>query len=277
MPKQHKRAGTAPKRAVIAIDSGAAQTANQRNGVIVLFRQASTWLQKWHEPTIVGTAVALFGLAYLLPLATRIEAPVVSSGLSQSHQPTAYALGLYDVPRDDQFYRDKWIAEAAAFYAANPPKESEPQSAPSPVITASMRTAVESTTGDQGRDQPKVAQVSYIDQPPNGQAKETSQTAGQTAMALPAKAQRWRVLTCLAAGLLASLLFASVWPANETRHQATVSNDRPLEVVGRGEAIPIQIPAAWIGLRPTLRQTARRSVLSGSYLVAALGAWGVVF
>lgn len=271
------RAGTAPQRSTIAIDSDAVQTAYQRNGVIVLFRRASTWLQQWHEPTIVGAAVLLFGLAYLLPLATGIEDASVSGGPSPSHQPTAYALGLYDVPRDDQFYRDKWIAEVAAFYALNPPKESEPQSARSLVITASMRTAVESSTGNQAQNRAKVAQLAPIDQRVSGQAKETSRTAGQTGMAVPAKAQRWRVLTCLAAGLLASLLFASVWPANETRQQPTAPNDRPLEVVGRGEAIPIQIPAAWIGLRPTLGQTARGSVLSGSYLVAALGAWGVVF
>jgi len=255
--------------------------------VIVLFRQASTWLQKWHEPTIVGTAVALFGLAYLFPLATGTEDPSASGGTSLSHQPTAYALGLYDVPRDDQFYRDKWVAEAAAFYALNPPKESEPQSARSQVVTASMQTAVESATvesatgdsatGDSAQNQANVAQVAHIDHPVSGQAKETRRTTGQTVMALPAKAQRWRVLTCLAAGLLASLLFASVWPANETSQQPTVPNGRPMEAVGPGEAIPIQIPAAWIGLRPTLRQTARRSVLSGSYLVAALGAWGVVF
>lgn len=277
MPKLLKRAGTAPQRSPIAIDSDADQTANHRNGVIVLFRQASTWLQKWHEPTIVGTAVALFGLAYLIPFATSIEGPVVSSGSSLSHQPTAYALGLYDVPRDDQFYRDKWVAEAAAFYAANPPKESEPQSAPSQVIPASMRTTVESTVGDPARDQPNVTQVSHIGQQPSGHTKKTSEAAGQTVMALPATAQRWRVLTCLAAGLLASLLFASVWPANESSQQTTAANDRQMEVVGRGEAIPIQIPAAWIGLRPSLRQAARRSVLSGSYLVAVLGAWHVMF
>jgi len=234
-------------------------------------------LQKWHEPTIVGAAVALFCLAYLFPFAISMDHASIASGSSLSHQPTAYALGLYDVPRDDQFYRDKWIAEATAFYAANPPKDTENPSAPSLVITASMRTAVESTAEKQAGNESTVAQVSHVDQQSAGQAKQPNATARQTVLALPAKAQRWRVLTCLAAGLLASLLFASVWPANESGEQSAVQNDPQMEVIGRGEAIPIRIPAAWIGLRPTLRQTARRGVLSGSYLVAALGAWGIVF
>jgi hypothetical protein len=84
------------------------------------------------------------------------------------------------------------------------------------------------------------------------------------------------VATCLAAGLLASLLFVSIWPAAPAVAPSSLPNERQLELVGRGEAIPVQIPSTWIALRPTLRQSARRGVLTSSYLFAAIGAWGIV-
>lgn len=237
-----------------------------------MFRQAWTWLHNWHEPAIVGAAVALFGLAYLLPLATGPNRAIHPHTASTESGPTAFALGLYDIPQDDQHYRDQWIAEADAFYRDNPPRNSEPQSTASQVITASARTPVQTHE--------KVAQSPPVGHQPVEQAEQASQpprqNQGQVVMALPPRALRWRVATCLAAGLLASLLFVSIWPATRSNAQPSLPNDGQLDLVGRGEAIPVRIPTAWIGVRPTLRQTARRSVLSGSYLVAALGAWGIV-
>jgi hypothetical protein len=250
----------------------------QRNGVAVLFRQVGTWLQAWHEPTIVGAAVALFGLAYLFPIAPHPNDATQTDVSSFDAQPTAFAQGLYDIPQDDQFYRDKWIAEANAFYSANPPKNVDAQAAPSLVITASARTPVEPSHAVSSNLQPLDAPSPEIAvaEPNVVQATQSSPTGPQTVMALPAHAQRWRVLTCLAAGLLASLLFVSVWPANRSSDQRPIINDPTLELVGRVDAIPVRIPSAWIGLRPTWRQTARRGVMSASYLIAALGAWGII-
>lgn len=250
----------------------------------VLFRQAWTWLQNRHEPAIVGTAVALFGLAYLLPLANAPIETTQSSVSANDAQPTEFALGLYDVPQDEQFYRDKWIAEANAFYTANPPKTSESQSVPSMVIAASMRAPAaplaSNSTGEppiqDANVKPSVAQASHLNPLPPHQAQKKIQAPTQTTMALPANAQRWRVITCLASGLLASLMFVSIWPARPSTAQPSPLIERPMEIVGRGEAIPVRIPSRWIGVRPTLRQTAKRSVLAGSYLIAAIGAWGIV-
>lgn len=247
-----------------------------------MFRQAWTWLQKWHEPAIVGAAVALFGLAYLFPLATEIAQRSAQLAAPTTDQPTAYALGLYDVPRDDEFYRNQWIAEAKAFYAANPPKTGDSETAASVVIPASMRTSVQPTLNEQPvANESNVTQASHSDPQPNRtpetQASKPQPATGQTVLALPAKAQRWRVITCLAGGLLASLAFASIWPVNPHHQSDLIASESQMEVSGRAESIPIRIPATWVGLRPTWGQTARRGVLSGSYLVAALGAWGVVF
>lgn len=251
-----------------------------------MFRQASTWLQNWHEPAIVGAAVALFGLAYLLPLAPIATETTQASASPSDAQPTEFAMGLYEIPQDEQFYRDKWVAEANAFYRANPPKSSESQSVPSMVIAASMRTAAESSASNSQIDppiqnestNPTVAQVSHVNsnslQP--ALTPQTTETQSPTVLALPAHAKRWRVITCLAAGLLASLMFVSIWPARPSNDQPLPLVDRPMEIVGLGEAIPVRIPSRWIGVRPTLRQTVKRSVLTGSYLIAAIGAWGIV-
>lgn len=254
-----------------------------------MFRQAWTWLQNWHEPAIVGAAVALFGLAYLAPVATPPNDATQARVSLLDAQPTAFAQGLYEIPQDDQFYRDKWIAEATCFYAANPPRNSEPQSAASLVIAASARTPVKpypiqpdegESLSESSREtaiaEPAVIQATHADPLPIKQATQTSPIGPQAVMALPAHAQRWRVMTCLAAGLLASLLFVSVWPLSHSNDRRPIISNHPLELVGRGEAIPMRIPSAWIGLRPTLHQTTRRGVMSASYLIAALGAWGIV-
>ena len=249
-----------------------------------MFRQASTWLQNWHEPAIVGAAVALFGLAYLLPLAPIATETTQASVSLTDAQPTEFALGLYEIPQDEQFYRDKWIAEANAFYRANPPKSSESQPVPSMVIAASMRTTAEPSASNSQIDSPirnesttpTVAQVSHINSVQPTQTPQTIENPTPTVLALPAHAKRWRVITCLAAGLLASVMFVSIWPARLPNEQSLPSIDRPMEIVGRGEAIPVRIPSRWIAVRPTLRQTVKRSVLAGSYLFAAIGAWGIV-
>ena len=250
-----------------------------------MFRQAWTWSQNWYEPAIVGAAVALFGLAYLLPLANDQTESLVPSSEAP---PTAYSLGLYDIPQGEQFYREKWIAEANAFYAANPPKNTNSANAParqdsaSMVIPASARMPVQ-PDAIALQDEPEIAQSASIvtsqgESPPLGieRATQANPIRAQAVMALPAHAQRWRVVTCLAAGLLASLLFVSIWPANAFNEPASPSMNHQADLVGRGEVIPVRIPSAWIGLRPTLRQTVRRGVLSGSYLIAAIGAWGIV-
>lgn len=242
-------------------------TGKQRSGVTVLLRQASTRLQIWYEPAVVGAAVALFGLAYLLPVATVQPGHAGPPGQSPV-EPTAFAQGLYNVPTDPQFYREKWIAEAAAFYAAHPPQDDIASMAAPRVIQASARTSVEPRDADLAITDPPIADSPIADSPEPG-------LASTAVLPLDARARQWRVITCLASGLLASLLFVSIWPLH--RRDATVDSSASLPApAGAGEAIPVSLPSAWIGLRPTWNQTAKRGVMGASYLIAAISVWGIM-
>lgn len=266
-----------------------------------MFRLASTWLQALHEPAIVGLAVALFGLGFLLPLTPSLPHPDSRLESAVEASPaTAFSLGLYDIPSDDQYYRDQWIAETSEFYAANPPREEASSNQPPQIRTASARTSTATLDQQTGQRAPSDAQAENATGPEavvnqashaelvNRSVTQTAEPASPmptqdirpistTGMVLPARTQRWRVLTCLAAGLLASLLFASVWPAEPNRQGALSTKERQLEIFGHSEAIPLRLPSAWIALRPTLGQMTRRGILIGSYLLAAIGAWTIVF
>ncbi|RPH81127.1 MAG: hypothetical protein EHM77_04375 [Planctomycetaceae bacterium] len=251
---------------------------------------AGTPLERWHEPLVVGAAVILFGLVYLIPQDCQVPgkaSPVVRDGA------VAAEASFAKRTRDSAFYRDQWTRETARFYAAHPPRSdaSEDLEAPgkrTPVQVASLNGSSAETIpmGNGG-----IAPASHLE-------SAQPDAVAITAPPIPALAaesardqhvgRRWHVLTCLATGLLASLAYVVMWPT------VSVPPGRPVDIRGeeivtgqavmttaladerdQADSIQIHLPSQWVHLRPTIGQAVRRGVLGGSYLLALFGAWGL--
>jgi hypothetical protein len=278
----------------------------------VLIRLAWRWLGRWQESLVVGAAVALLGLVYGIPAADDSPATQLPPSAAAVGTPARSSLAL---PSDAQFYRDQWARETSEFYAAHPaghPSDAQTSldgvgtkraGAKGAAVTVAMATvgALPRDTGSpqsRQRPDPSVSQASFAGAASNGAASDqataglvppqSAQPAAATTPAVSQRQQRWQVLSCLAAGLLASLAFAAVWPAAEqTRKQSTAvaGEDRQgpaaqtvswSDPAYAGDAIAIRLPAAWVRVRPTVRQTLRRVILGASYLLAGLGVWGLL-
>jgi hypothetical protein len=277
----------------------------------VLIRRAWHWLERRHEPLVVGAAVALMGLSYLLPVTAPSEQAATSARANGSQRVASLPPRLSPpLPADDQFFRDRWTHDAKAFYARQAYRQ--PSDAAAETKNASLaRSVADGKFCDAGTAAPVTTVVGYSDDSqtrspvahayqavPQTDTGSTSQIAvaaadsadrdAAAAMIIPARLKRWRVATCLAAGLLASILFASVWPVasgNAGSAESSIADATSMHTIGlapaggdsaRGEAIPIRLPAAWVGIRPTMSQMLRRGVLCVSYLIAGLGGWGML-
>jgi len=229
-------------------------------------------MERWHEPTLVGVAVSLFGLANLLPSQVAIFPKSAGDVASAVALAPAASPNLFDIPTDEGYYRDKWAAESAAFYAANPPREmNAPPAARPTMIRASVRTPVDEST------QRESTGSSPLDRASTEPAAVVPTTLPQTAVIMPAKQRWWRVTTCVAAGLLSAMVFATVWPAFGNGLPETVDlAQSKIEFAGGSDVVPIKIPADWVAIRPTGRELARHGILSASYVLAAVGAWGIL-
>jgi hypothetical protein len=261
----------------------------QINGDSVLFRLAWTWLNRYHEPTLVGAAVTLFGLAFGLPT---LPEPTRAAGLERATALASFApppsgqirgTGGQNTARDDAYYRQKWASDAAAFYAANPPRDFDAVVETGPIIAASMRTGV-----GKASDSTDIAQASHSDDriswddPASATDKASAgslATPNKIAL-MPPLSRNGRVATFVAAGLLASLVFAGVWPVREWKDGASAKFG--LHKSGRessppSDAIAITLPSVWVRVRPTGRETVRRGILGTSYAMAGAATWGIWF
>lgn len=88
-----------------------------------MVRQAWEWLLVRYEPILVGLAITLCSLAWVANRSPNDADAAHQPISSQSARAAELAVdpALFDVPDDPQYYRDRWLAEAAAFYAAHPP------------------------------------------------------------------------------------------------------------------------------------------------------------
>jgi hypothetical protein len=190
--------------------------------------------------------------------------------------------------RDSAYYREQWARETARFYAANPPR-SEATENRSPVQVARL------DGGAAENDKPAasgIAPASHLESAHPDVATRVlpsvPSVSGESAQD-PNVGRRWHVLTCLAAGLLASLAYVAMWPTVALPVGRPIGTQPEESVVGHAvaataasaderhpaDSIQIHLPNQWVQLRPTIGQTVRRGVLGGSYLLALIGAWGV--
>lgn len=251
---------------------------------------AGTPLVRWHEPLVVGSAVVLFGLVYLMPQ-NRQVAPIAVpvAGVAAVGEQAS----LDKRTRDSAYYREQWARETARFYAANPPRSEDSKGRESmgnhsPVHVARL-------DGNAENDNPVASGIvpaSHSESAQPDAAKSVlpsvPSAAGESALD-PRVGRRWHVLTCLAAGLLASLAYVAMWPTVTVAVGSPIGGQPEDSVVGPtvtttaasaderhpADSIQIHLPSQWVQLRPTIGQTVRRGVLGGSYLVALIGAWGV--
>ncbi len=257
-----------------------------------MIRLAWHWLERWHEPLVVGAAVTLMALAHLAPVTTEGEHAGWPRNGSLDGRSAAPA---ERVRRDDQFYRDQWAREAKRFYTLHPPRQLADAQTNGKILPATAVTFADARQGftDARQGKPAIAHAYHAD---TGSRKAMAPSAsmltqaspGAKTSAVPARLKRWRVASCLATGMLASLAFAAIWPAvspaarlrnaapAKANQTGTVEPAPPSTDPPREEAIAIRLPAAWVRVRPTMSQTLRRGVLGGSYLMAALGGWAML-
>lgn len=261
-------------------------------------RLALNSIERWHEPLVVGAAVALACLAYLQPptLAGRItERP---AGVTTMPPRLVSAPLPQDGTRDQAYFRQLWQHETANHYALNPPRDrSAPpsNSVASRVVTAAAEMANEATDDESAVMHPPDTVASAVATQLDRRVDRADRADRRTAATpVPLNTRRWNVLTCLAGGLLASIVFAMVWPAAPQSDldppAATLPDEREglsarpqstgLATAGDPSAgrqdVAIRLPSAWVRVRPTTGETLRRAVLGGSYLVAMAGAWQVI-
>jgi len=163
-----------------------------------------------------------------------------------------------NVPRDPEFYREKWRQIANDFYKANPVASDQPAAA---VITASLsdQNDLQSDLG------PKISTVAHTTPAPIVEPViETTAPAAPRRVALigpPA------VFAAIAAGLLATLLYSTLWP--------TISGN-PSQELACSDLLRIELPSRWVRIRPTPFQRLRPIVLAGSYVVGIAAAWSII-
>lgn len=256
-------------------------------------RQAWHWLGRWQDPLSVGATVTLVGLVYLMPASSKQPlAPLAAQTPNAADHRTSQRL-----PTDPQYYRDQWIRETAAFYALHPPRRDErPTTERSTPVATTARVAFQSSEPSQ---QP-VTQAAHVTTGPPPQApaaaivsRSPATQSAVTAAEPPHWIQRWRITASLGAGLLAGLMFVAIWPAaaiqsatgsSPPENKVDASNDAspaakasPLATEsGSGEVIAIRLPAAWVGVRPTMSESLRRVILAASYLLASLCGWNLL-
>jgi len=206
---------------------------------------------------MVGAATTLVMLAMLAHARSGL---VITDSASE----TALAIDspeaspLTSVPRDPEFYREKWRQIANDFYKANP-VESEDQAAA--VITASLSDQND-LQSDHG---PKISTVAHTMPAPIVEplvAASIPATPRRVALIGPPA-----VFAAIASGLLASLLYSTLWPTipNSLRHGLACS-----------DLLRIELPSRWVHIRPTPFQRLRSIVLAASYVGGIAAAWSII-
>ena len=236
-----------------------------------------SFLRRNQEPALVGTAITLVILALLVHfrptrVASSFGGPVnASAAVTKS----ARGSGLSDVPREHEYYRAKWRQIANDFYAAHPVESDESSSRTAvPVVTASLSDRPAGPQNDADDGDVREAQ-SYIAPVSHEIPVVAKNSSGQVSSVVnPVRSQisfagKPAVAAAFAAGLLAFMLFRSIWPASERIAKM------PHRIVEGPSSLRIELPANWVTVRPTIRQRCKPIVLTISYVAAFVAAWSI--
>lgn len=256
---------------------------------------------RWHEPAVVGAAVVLFGLGWIIPHFELISGSerVDATALKLSRPAAGDSAWPGHLTQGNQFYKNLWERETENYYA----KVSRGSAATDArKVSPSFRLASAKSRHSDGSfvSEQRVARKGVIadqatvlgDLRRPGVARER-----QGEIAFPSNASlpvsllqhRFTVFTCLGCGLLASLAYVAIWPmprkSSRTAFLGDGSKKLPSGIrveqqsqpgLNLGGAVRVELPSHWVGLRPTVGQTLRRGVMGTSYLLALIGAWGLL-
>jgi len=222
-------------------------------------RAKSVWrlLQRNQDRVMVGAATTLVMLALLAH--ARSGFIITDSGSETSLAIDSPVLSpLANIPRDPEFYREKWRQIANDFYKANPVASDEPAAA---VITASLsdQNDLQSDLG------PKISTVAHTMPAPvieTAVVPTTPATPRRVGLIGPPA-----VFAALAAGLLATLLYSTLWP--------TIPSS-PNHGLACSDLLRIELPSHWVRIRPTPFQRVRPIVVAASYVGGIAAAWSII-
>lgn len=262
---------------------------------------ATALRDRWHEPAVVGAAVVLFGLGCiiphfeLIPGSERVDATASAlsrSAASESARPAHPSQG-------NQFYKNLWERETEDYYAnlsrESVATDSRKVSPPFRLASTKSRLAVGRFVSEQrvARKGVSAEQATVLDEMrrPDFTRERRGGIAPPGHASVPVSRFRHRVtvFACLGSGLLASLAYVAIWPmarrSSCTAFPGDGSNKPSLgirieehrkPVLNSGGAVGVELPSHWVGLRPTVGQSLRLGVMGTSYILALLGAWGLI-
>lgn len=214
-------------------------------------------LRRNQERLVVGAATTLVMLAVLAQFRAGFAKSVPGAAAAASTLGSASVATLGRVPRDPKFYRKKWRQIANEFYAAHPV---DPPANSATVVTASL--------SDQGDD------VNFAASQVSTAAHTVPTTIAEPMIVHTIAAPMPRIalvrppafFAAVAAGLLASLLYCSIWPVKHSVER------RGLEC---SDSLRIELPSRWVRIRSTPIQRLRPIVLGASSIGGVLAAWSI--
>ncbi len=215
-------------------------------------------LRRNQERLIVGAATTLVMLAVLAHARAGFAKPVPGAAATAPTLGSVSVATLGRVPRDPEFYRKKWRQIANEFYAAHPVD-----------LSATSATVVTASLSDQGDD------VNYAASQVSTAAHTVPTTIAEPTIVHTIAGPMPRItrvrppafFAAVAAGLLASLLYGSIWPVKrrDERHGLECS-----------DSLRIELPSQWVRIRPTPIQRLRPIVLCASSIGGVLAAWSII-
>jgi hypothetical protein len=259
---------------------------------------ATALRERWHEPAVVGAAVVLFGLGWiiphfeLIPGSERVDA--TASALSRSV--AAESARPAHPPQGNQFYKNLWERETENYYAKGARESAATDShkgSPSFRLASTInRLSVGSFVSEQrvARKGLNADQATVLGEMrrPDVARERRGEIMSPSNASVPVRRfqHRLTVYACLVSGLLASLAYVAIWPmprkSSCTAFPGYRSKKPSLGIridelsqpgLNSGGAVGVELPSHWVGLRPTVGHSLRRGVMGTSYLLALLGAW----
>jgi hypothetical protein len=247
-------------------------------------------LQRHQESLLVATAMTLVMLALLShgrALGFR-NLGIGGLGNNSPDKITASVGPFFSLPTNDAFYADKWRQIASDFYAAHPVLEDNngdrtlTAALPTIAVSYSKPVASPDESASDGHTEPGASPAaivstserpepaSYASLDPTPTISSTPTISTQT-IAQPLGPAA--VVAAIAAGMLAFLLFQSIWPPSQTiASKRLIPPRKPSE-----DELRIELPSEWVRIRPTMKQRSKPMVLSTAYISAAVAAWSIIF
>ena len=215
-------------------------------------------LKRNQERLVVGAATTLVMLAVLAHVRAGFAKPVLGAAATAPTLRSATVSTLGSVSRDPEFYRKRWRQIANEFSAAHPVD-----------LPANIATVVTASLSDQVDD------VNYVASQVSTAAHTIPTTIAEPKIVHTIAAPVPRitlvrppaVFAAVAAGLLASLLYCSIWPIKHSaeRHGLECS-----------DLLRIELPSHWVRIRPTPIQRLRPIVLCASCIGGVLAARSII-